>query len=120
MRIIANENFPGDAVQALRAKGHDVVWIRTDAPGISDRRILEKAQSEKRLVVTFDKDFGELAFQFGLPAECGIILFRVPPLSTDYVISLILQVLNEREDWSNCFAVVEPGFVRIRPLNPHP
>lgn len=36
MRFLANENFPGDAVSALRERGHDVVWIRTDAPGISD------------------------------------------------------------------------------------
>jgi len=36
MRILANENFPGDAVAALRLHGHDVAWVRTDAPGSSD------------------------------------------------------------------------------------
>jgi hypothetical protein len=37
MQLLADENFPGDAVTALRAAGHDVLWIRTDAPGITDK-----------------------------------------------------------------------------------
>jgi predicted nuclease of predicted toxin-antitoxin system len=58
-----------------------VVWIRTDAPGSSDRAILARAQAENRIIITFDKDFGELAFRFGLPATSGIILFRISPAS---------------------------------------
>jgi hypothetical protein len=37
MRFLANENFPLDAVEALRRSGHDVGWVRTDAPGSTDR-----------------------------------------------------------------------------------
>ena len=66
MRILANENFPGDAVIALRQRGHDVAWVRTDVPSSSDIAILERAQRENRIIVTFDKDFGELAFRSGL------------------------------------------------------
>ncbi|MBD1846942.1 DUF5615 family PIN-like protein [Cyanobacteria bacterium FACHB-63] len=77
MRFLANENFPGDAVEALRQADHDVVWIRTDAPGISDPEVLSRAQAEERILLTFDKDFGELAFRSQLPAASGIILFRV-------------------------------------------
>ena len=77
MRILANENFPQAAVNALRQDGHDVLWLRTESPGISDREVLARAQLDARVVVTFDKDFGELAFRYGLPAECGIILFRI-------------------------------------------
>ncbi|MGH8001185.1 MAG: DUF5615 family PIN-like protein [Brasilonema sp.] len=77
MRFLANENFPGDAVEALRNQGHDVTWIRTDAPGITDPEVLNRAQSDERILLTFDKDFGELAFRSHLPATCGIILFRI-------------------------------------------
>jgi predicted nuclease of predicted toxin-antitoxin system len=77
MRILANENFPPAAVNALRQAGHDALWVRTESPGISDRDVLSRAQLDTRVVVTFDKDFGELAFRSGLPAECGIILFRI-------------------------------------------
>jgi hypothetical protein len=48
VRILANENFPGEAVDALRYRGHDVVWIRTDAPGSKDRAVLEWAEAEKK------------------------------------------------------------------------
>lgn len=43
-RLLANESFPGDAVSALQAKGHDVVWIRIEAPGISDDQVLQWAE----------------------------------------------------------------------------
>lgn len=43
MRFLANENFPADAVEALRAAGHDILWIRTEAPGITDPEVLRCA-----------------------------------------------------------------------------
>jgi predicted nuclease of predicted toxin-antitoxin system len=52
MRILANENFPGDAVAALRLRGHDVLWVRDDAPGSHDREILEWARTEDRIRMT--------------------------------------------------------------------
>src|SRR5712691_921548 len=78
MRFLANENFPGDAVAALVAAGHDVVWIRIAAPGSKDDDILAWAVRERRVLLTFDKDFGELAWRVGLPASSGIVLFRLP------------------------------------------
>ncbi|WP_287661640.1 DUF5615 family PIN-like protein [Microcystis sp. M049S2] len=77
MRFLANENFPLDAVEALRQNGHDVLWIRVESPGISDREVLSRAQAENRILLTFDKDFGELAFRSRLPASVGIILFSL-------------------------------------------
>ena len=77
MRILANESFPEEAVAALRERQHDVAWIRTDAPGCSDREVIERARVDRRLIITFDKDFGELAFRSKSPATCGIVLFRI-------------------------------------------
>jgi predicted nuclease of predicted toxin-antitoxin system len=71
MRILANENFPALAIEALRAHGHDVVWMHTDAPGSKDRDVIQRAESENRVLLTFDKDFGELAFRLKLPASSG-------------------------------------------------
>ena len=59
MRFLADENFPGAAVAALRAAGHDVAWIGMEAPGGSDPEVLARAAREERML-TFDKDFGEL------------------------------------------------------------
>lgn len=116
MRILANENFPGEAIEALRERGHDIVWIRTDAPGSKDRAILQQAQIEKRIIVTFDKDFGELAFHSRLPASCGIILFRISAPSPASVIHKIVENLESRSDWHGNFAVINDNQIRIRLL----
>ena len=62
-RFLADENFLGDAVTALREAGHDIAWIRTDAPGSTDRQVLTRAVAERRILLTFDKDFGDLAYR---------------------------------------------------------
>ena len=116
MKIYANENFPGDAVAVLRAHGHDVRWARTDSPGAADNWILEQAVAEQRLVVTFDKDFGELAFRRHLPATCGIVLFRIAMCAPEEVVRVIVTVLESRDDWPGHFSVVETDRLRMRPL----
>jgi predicted metal-dependent hydrolase len=45
MRFLANDNFPLNAVEALHQQEHDVVWIRTESPGISDTEVLSRAQA---------------------------------------------------------------------------
>jgi predicted nuclease of predicted toxin-antitoxin system len=78
VRFLANENFPDAAVAALEAAGHDVVWVRSVAPGASDADVPAWAAREERTIVTFDKDFGELARGSALPIACGVILLRMP------------------------------------------
>ena len=116
MLILANENFPESAVDALRRDGHDVKWVRTDSPGVSDREVLAHAQLEGRIVITFDKDFGELAFRYGLPAQCGIILFRIQLISPSQIATTAVVALASREDWVGHFAVVENDRIRMIPL----
>lgn len=116
MRLLANENFPGDAVEALRQRGHDVLWIRTEAPASTDTHILERAQAEARLVVTFDKDFGELAFRSRLPASSGIILFRISAPSSAHVAKVAVAAIESRSDWEGHFAAIEDDRIRMTPL----
>ena len=62
MNLLANENFPGPAVTALRNAGHDILWVRTEMPGTEDSEVLRRAQQDARVLITFDKDFGDLAY----------------------------------------------------------
>lgn len=48
MRLLANENIPLEAVRVLRERGHDVLWIRTETPGIADTEVIARATMEKR------------------------------------------------------------------------
>lgn len=116
MRFLADENFPGDAVAVLRAGGHDVVWMCESAPGASDERVLALARSVGRVLLTFDKDFGELAWRAGLPPSCGVVLFRLPTLPAS-VGAVLAARLAERDDWAGHFSVIEPGRVRMRKLS---
>jgi predicted nuclease of predicted toxin-antitoxin system len=116
MLLLANENFPGQAVSALRQEGHDVAWVRADSPGIPDSTVLERAQREGRILMTFDKDFGELAYRSGLPASCGIILFRTSMPSPAHVASLAVSAFQQREDWAGHFSVIEDTRIRMTPL----
>jgi len=115
VRVLANENVSGDIVQALRNFGHDVLWIRTDDPGSSDEVVLAPAHTEDRLLLTFDKDFGELAFRFGLPIS-GVILLRLSASSPTRLTQVVMAALTSREDWAGMFSVVEEGRVRMTAL----
>jgi predicted nuclease of predicted toxin-antitoxin system len=116
MRFLANENFPGAAVEALRAAGNDVAWIRVDAAGSSDPEVLARAAREERILLTFDKDFGELAKASPLPEKCGLILLRIPMPRPDGIGQQLAGLIMARDDWAGHFSVIEPGRVRMRLL----
>ena len=116
MQLSANENFPGKAVDALRVVGHDVFWVRTQMGGATDQQVLAHAVAENRVLVTFDKDFGDLAFHANLPASCGIILFRISIRDPDMVAARVVSVIDSRPDWAGVFAVVDDTRIRVRLL----
>jgi predicted nuclease of predicted toxin-antitoxin system len=118
MHLLANENIPAEVVDALRQRGHDVVWVHTDAPGSNDRDVLARAVAEDRVLLTFDKDFGELAFHAGLPATSAVVLLRIAPLSPGQVATLTITVLESRSDWAGHFSVIEETRIRMTPLPP--
>jgi predicted nuclease of predicted toxin-antitoxin system len=116
MRFLADENFPGLTVAALRAAGHDIVWVRAAKSGATDLEVLQWAMQEKRSLLTFDKDFGELAARTMLSAECGIVLVRTPMPKLGDVAQRRANSISSREDWAGHFSVVEPSRVRMRRL----
>jgi predicted nuclease of predicted toxin-antitoxin system len=116
MRLLLDENIARAVVSALRERGHDVAWIRESSPGIDDARVLAMAQAEHRTLITFDKDFGELAFRHGLPADCGVLLFRVAASSPALMAEVVVKVVDGRDDWAGHFSVVELDRVRMTPL----
>src|SRR5262245_16529887 len=103
MRLCANENVAEDCIIRLRQRGHDVLWIREAAPGISDSEVLARALAQERLLITFDKDFGGLVFRQGAKASHGIILFRISQLSSASLATRLVDVLDSRNDWSGHF-----------------
>ncbi|MBZ5560140.1 MAG: DUF5615 family PIN-like protein [Acidobacteriia bacterium] len=115
-RLLADENVPGAVVAALRQQGHDVAWVLEDAPGSPDPGVLERAQHDGRVLVTFDKDFGELAFRRGLAASVGVVLFRITLASPEHAVRAAVAAFASRADWTGQFAVVEDDRIRLRAL----
>ncbi len=78
MRWLADECVAAPLVARLRETGHDVLYIAEVAAGMSDADIIARARNEKRLLLTDDKDFGDLVFRWG-QAVPGLVLLRVDP-----------------------------------------
>ena len=116
LKILADENIAGDVVTDLRKQGHDVVWIRQDSPGALDPEILERSVREQRLLITFDKDFGELVWRLGKSASAGIVLFRISTPSSEITAKTIVAILESRDDWNTQFSVVDDRRIRMVPL----
>ena len=76
MRLLADENVPLASIQQLRADGYDVEQL---PPGTADLVILERARSAHRVLITFDRDFGELIFRAGEKAPPGVLYLRFEP-----------------------------------------
>ena len=87
-------------------------WSRD--PG--DEEIIKRAHSEDRVLVTLDKDFGELAIVRGMP-HCGIL--RLVNFSAKHQAAVCIYVLSlhARELESGAIVTAEPGRLRIRPRN---
>jgi hypothetical protein len=116
MRFLADENFPFSALRLLAASGHDVVWLRKDSPGLSDVEVLRKSIQDKRILLTFDKDFGELTRHIVVPKTSGVILFRMPLPPAAEAGARLAAIIDGRSDWLGSYSVVSRGRIRMRPF----
>jgi predicted nuclease of predicted toxin-antitoxin system len=115
-KFLADENVPGDAVEAARNAGHDLAWIKEISPSAGDDAVLAISLSESRVLVTFDKDFGEMAFRQGRSATCGVVLLRPRLRSPEHLARFMLAVLGQAVTWEGKFAVAREGNLRVVPL----
>jgi len=120
VRFLADENMPGAAVESLTNAGHDVEWVRLQAPGMVDSAVLAWAIRENRVLLTFDKDFGNIARTRPASNGWGVVLFRLPMPAVAEVGQLITGLINSRDDWVGHVSVVEPGRIRMRALASQP
>jgi predicted nuclease of predicted toxin-antitoxin system len=116
MRILADENFPRPIVESLRKENHDVIWARTDCPGLKDRALLERAEAEGRVVLTLDKDFWQVALQRPIPLKrCGVILFRVFPAIPENLAPLVDSTLRAEQSWIGHVSIVTKDGIEMIP-----
>ena len=113
MKFIADVNVEKPVIDYLIEKGYDVKWVPDYDCQISDNDLFDLAKKEKRVIITNDKDFGELAFlQRKVPA--GIILFRIKGQPTQEKVRLMDLLLRKyREKLQNYYVVVSRSKIRF-------
>lgn len=112
MLFLADESCDRAVVRALRTAGHDVTSIVETAPGSSDRAVLDWALTERRVLLTEDKDFGRLVVA-GIAAR-GVILIRFPAAARSLLPDAVVDLVRRREsELHEAFFVLTPSRVRI-------
>ena len=115
MHLFADEGVDRQIVERLRRDGYQVHYVAEMDPGISDDEILRQAYQAEALLVTADKDFGELVFRMGRAAN-GVVLLRLAGLSPETKADLVAGVFRQHADeLETAFSVITPAGVRIRP-----
>ena len=116
MRILADENFPRPIVENMRKQDHDVLWARTDCPGLKDRTLLERAEADGRVILTLDKDFWQIALQRPVPLKrCGVILFRVFPAVPENLEPLVDLTLHAKQSWIGHVSIITKDGIEMIP-----
>jgi predicted nuclease of predicted toxin-antitoxin system len=109
--------MPATAAARLREHGHDVVLMAERAPGADDDAVIATARADQRILLTFDKDFGERIFLQGENIP-GLILFRKTRAMPRVALAeWIAQVVLSRSDWEGSFSTVtSDSRIRMRSL----
>ncbi|HVW08239.1 MAG TPA: DUF5615 family PIN-like protein [Bryobacteraceae bacterium] len=115
MKFLADENFPLLAIAGLRERGFDVTSIVETTRGISDEDVAAICARDQRVLLTFDKDFGELVFRRGVAGGCSIVLLRIEPDPVQ-VTALITSLVHREILKAGIFCVLTRDRVRVRPL----
>ncbi|WKZ59859.1 MAG: DUF5615 family PIN-like protein [Cyclobacteriaceae bacterium] len=115
MKFLANENFPLKSVLYLQNKGFDIQAIGVDNPSIEDNVVMEIAIREKRTILTFDRDYGELIFKHNYQPQKGVIYLRLDQYDADEPGRLIEELILKNEfDFDNALTVLDRSGIRQR------
>jgi len=114
VNLVADEGVDRPVVDRLRRDGHAVVYVAELSPSVTDEEVLQQANARSAVLLTADKDFGELVFRQGL-VHSGVILLRLAGLANATKAEIVAEACRDRAaEFVAAFSVVSPGQVRIR------
>ncbi|MEZ0301768.1 MAG: DUF5615 family PIN-like protein [Hyphomicrobiaceae bacterium] len=116
VRLFADECVAGTIIERLREVGFDIVRAIDVCPTADDEEVLARAHQDQRVLVTADKDFGELVVRLGRPSHgvVNIALGDLPAATRATIVAAGLAGLGDRIVGN--IVTIEPGRVRVRPL----
>jgi len=114
MKFVADESLDFQIVERLRQEGWDVSYVAEMEPGISDPDVLHLANTREALIITSDRDFGELIFRQHLVSH-GIVLVRLAGFTPQLKAETVSSAINlHQTELPHSFVVISPGLIRIR------
>jgi predicted nuclease of predicted toxin-antitoxin system len=114
VRFLADEGVDRQIVERLRAAGHDVSYVAEMSPGIMDDVVLNESRGSDRVLITADKDFGELVFR-QRKAYAGVLLVRLAGFHPDRKAEIVDACVRAHgPELHGAFSVLSPGNLRIR------
>ena len=114
MNLVADEGVDRPVVERLRQDGHDVVYVAELSSSVADEEVLQQANARRAMLLTADKDFGELVFRQGL-LHSGVVLLRLAGLANTTKAEIVAEVCRDRAaELFGAFSVISPGQIRIR------
>lgn len=114
MNFLLDESVDAPVADRLRQDGHTAICVWDLEPGISDDEVLVRANRDQAVLVTADKDFGEIVFRLGR-VHNGVLLIRLPGLTLETKADIVSAAIHEHgTEMLGSFTVVTPGLVRVR------
>jgi predicted nuclease of predicted toxin-antitoxin system len=116
LNIVADESVDRQIVDRLRADGHSVQFVAELDPGVDDQAVLLKSREANAVLLTADKDFGELVFRQGL-TQSGVVLIRLAGIAPERKADLVSGAFAQHsQELHRGFSVLSPSALRIRKL----
>ncbi|MFC1617393.1 DUF5615 family PIN-like protein [Candidatus Margulisiibacteriota bacterium] len=108
MRFLANENFPLTSIKILRKKGFAIKSISEESPGITDAEVLKRACKESLIILTYDRDYGQLIYKYNLFKPKGVIYLRPACSYPEEAAETLLVVFNKiKPVLANKFVIID-------------
>lgn len=115
MDFLANENFPLVSIRLLRNAGHNVGSVLEETSGARDSAVLQRGHEESRIILTFDRDYGELIYRHESKVPAGLVFFRFDPATPEEPAEILMEILEKGKiNLVGKFTVVERGKMRQR------
>ncbi len=115
MKFLANENFPFPSISFLRQNGYEVSSVSELYPGIPDYAVIDKAKANDSIILTFDKDYGEIIFKHGSANPPAVIFFRFKGENPEVAGQLLMNLIETKKiGVENKFTVIEKESIRQR------
>lgn len=113
--FLANENFPRPSIILLRENGYIVKSIQEDYSGIDDVVVIKMAQEQNLIILTFDRDYGELIFKYAKDNPPSVVFFREKGSHPAFAASSLLTLLiGQKIFLAGAFTVIESDNIRQR------